>query len=173
MGEETGMTETLEKPLQGQLSFPGEIRRYILGGNSTFTLVSKKTGKRFTYKVQSGTREGADHWTTNNQDRTVFFVRLLNGPDNSNDFVYIGLLKQQWIDKDYHFIHTAKSRVLPGSPSFDGFAYVWKVLENGCHWPKGVEFWHEGSCCICGRKLTVPESVADGIGPECKGKVGL
>jgi hypothetical protein len=47
------MTETLDKPMQGQLAFPGEIRRYILGGNSTFTLVSKKSGQRFTYKVKS------------------------------------------------------------------------------------------------------------------------
>lgn len=27
-----------------------------------------------------------------------------------------------------------------------------------------------GSCCCCGRLLTDPESIADGIGPVCKGK---
>lgn len=166
------MTETLEKPMQGQLAYPGEIRRYILGGNSTFTLVSKKSGQRFTYKVQSGTKQGADHWTTNNQDKSVYFVRLLTGPDNSNDFKYMGLLRQS-VDGGYRFSSSAKSCVSKGAPSFDAFDYVWNLIEFGAHFPKGVEFWHEGSCCICGRKLTVPESVADGIGPECKGKVGL
>jgi hypothetical protein len=166
------MTETLNKPMQGQLAFPGEIRRYILGGNSTFTLVSKKSGQRFTYKVQSGTKAGADHWTTGNQDRSIFFVRLLTGPDNSNDFQYLGLMRPT-IDGGLKFSHSAKSHAKPGSPSFDAFAYVWNMIEFGAHFPSGVEFWHEGSCCMCGRKLTVPESVADGIGPECKGKIGL
>jgi hypothetical protein len=34
-----------------------------------------------------------------------------------------------------------------------------------------VEFWHEGKCCRCGRKLTVPASIASGIGPECATKI--
>jgi hypothetical protein len=27
--------------------------------------------------------------------------------------------------------------------------------------------WHEGSCARCGKKLTVPESIESGFGPEC------
>ena len=38
--------------------------------------------------------------------------------------------------------------------------------------PKTVEVWHEGICGRCGRKLTVPESVERGLGPECAGLVG-
>lgn len=34
-----------------------------------------------------------------------------------------------------------------------------------------VEVWHAGSCCRCGRKLTVPSSIESGIGPECAGKL--
>lgn len=163
---------TLEKPLQGQLAFPGEIRRYIMGGNSTFTLVSKKTGQRFTYKVKSATKDRDKYWSTGNQDKSTYFVNLLTGPDNDNSYQYIGMLKQEF-DGSYRFTETAKSKARKGSPSFDAFAYVWNSIEIGCQFPSQVEFWHEGSCCICGRKLTVPESVADGIGPECKGKVGL
>lgn len=29
------------------------------------------------------------------------------------------------------------------------------------------EVWHEGRCGRCGRKLTVPESIETGIGPDC------
>lgn len=166
------MTETLDKPLQGKLAFAGEIRRYIMGGNSTFTLVSKQSGVRFTYKVKSATKDRDKYWSTGNQDKSTYFVSLLMGSDNANDYQYIGLLKQQ-ADGSYKFSASAKSRAKPGSPSFDAFDYIWNAIEFGAHFPSRVEFWHEGSCCICGRKLTVPESVANGIGPECKGKVGL
>ena len=30
-----------------------------------------------------------------------------------------------------------------------------------------LEVWHEGRCGRCNRALTVPESIASGIGPEC------
>jgi len=30
-----------------------------------------------------------------------------------------------------------------------------------------LEIWHEGRCGRCNRKLTVPASIALGIGPEC------
>lgn len=165
------VSETLEL-VQGQLNFPGEIRRYIMGGNSTFTLVSKKTGQRFTYKVKSSKKNPDAYWSTENQDRSAYFVSVLNGPDNSNDYQYMGILGLM-SDGSYKFISTRNSKVGASAPSFKGFAYVWEALEQGCTWPSQIEFWHEGSCCICGRKLTVPESVADGIGPECKGKVGL
>jgi hypothetical protein len=33
--------------------------------------------------------------------------------------------------------------------------------------------WHEGRCGRCGRKLTVPESIESGFGPECASILGL
>jgi hypothetical protein len=33
--------------------------------------------------------------------------------------------------------------------------------------PPLTEIWHEGRCGRCGRKLTVPDSIAIGIGPDC------
>jgi hypothetical protein len=166
------MVETLVKPaMQGQLLIPTTIRHYVMGGNSTFTLKSKATGKRLTFKVKSATKNRDAFWSTGNQDRTTYFVSVLSGPDNSNDFRYIGLLKQHG-DGHYDFMHTAKS---PGrdSESFATFKWFWNLLEQGCHVSPGIEFWHEGSCCICGRKLTVPESVARGVGPECASKGGM
>ena len=51
------------------------------------------------------------------------------------------------------------------------FAWFWRVLNGSGNFPAGFEFWHEGRCCRCGKRLTVPESIQGGIGPECiKGK---
>jgi hypothetical protein len=37
----------------------------------------------------------------------------------------------------------------------------------------GCEVYHEGRCGRCNRKLTVPESIETGLGPECASKLGL
>lgn len=153
----------------GQMNDPAPIRRYILGGNSTFTLRSLKTGKRITYKVKSTRLDEGRNWSTNNQNRDRFFVSFLNGPDNNSDYAYMGLLDRH-SDGHYVFRTTAKSRASRSSETVKAFEYCWNSVEQGCAWPRGVEFFHEGSCCVCGRKLTTPESVASGIGPECASK---
>jgi len=48
--------------------------------------------------------------------------------------------------------------------------FVWlfnRHLSTAKELPEKVEFWHEGRCGDCGRRLTVPESIARGIGPIC------
>ena len=47
-----------------------------------------------------------------------------------------------------------------------GFAWFWRTL-NGGTFPATFEFWHEGRCAACARRLTVPESIERGLGPEC------
>jgi Family of unknown function (DUF6011) len=37
---------------------------------------------------------------------------------------------------------------------------------------KGYRLHAETVCRVCNRKLTHPESIKSGIGPECAGKVG-
>ena len=131
--------------------------RFLYAGNATFTLRSKKTGTRFTYKVSH--KKGGD----------VSFVSLLTGPDNRNDFRYLGLLPDdragevRWIGKG----KSCASHDAPSAKAFRYFLdYVWGRNDG-----KGLEVWHEGRCGRCGRKLTVPESIATGLGPECADKV--
>lgn len=147
------------------------IRNYIVGGRATFTLKSTLTGKHYTYRVYSSKKNSGQNWSTNNANLDVMFVSVLAGPDD--DYRYIGLLERINEHHAYHFRHTAKSFSKPGSPAFDGFKWAWRHLEEVHMWPDSIEFWHEGSCCVCGRTLTDPESVERGIGPECAGKMGL
>lgn len=148
--------ETLMQTLQltrGQLE-QSKALDFIMAGKSTFTLKSVNTGTRFTYKVKK--LEGAD----------IFFVMLLNGSDNEGDFVYLGhIVNSGGIPT---LCQSAKSRISKTAPSFIAFDYVFKYLALKIE-VLNLEIWHEGRCCRCGRKLTVPESVAAGIGPECAG----
>ena len=123
---------------------------YLRGGHGSFTLVSKKTGTRFTYRVRGG-------------DDKPLFVSLLNGPDNTEDFMYIGFIPE---DK---LLWSKKSVVSKDSASFKALAWTLGKLQNGVM-PENLEFWHDGSCARCGRALTVPESIEMGLGPVCATK---
>lgn len=137
----------------------------ILAGNATVTLVSKATGARFTYRVRKAERGDA------------FFVSLLSGPNNDSDYAYMGLLsrdyygkKGHWGESGYQLRTTAKSRVQLSAPSAKAINYALGALYERGEIPGTLEIWHEGRCCRCGRTLTVPESLATGLGPECARK---
>lgn len=136
---------------RGRLTSLDTARTFLFGGNATFTLVSSMTSRRFTFKVSRV------------QDKPFFFVGLLSGSDNQTDYSYMGIL-----NPDFSFRLTRGSRINNESDSYKAFKWMTQVFaaknEDLFH---QVQFWHEGRCCRCGRKLTVPESIAMGIGPRC------
>ena len=133
----------------------GSERAYILAGDARFTLVSKRTGQRFTYRVEhvEGTEMfPGDKW----------FVSVLTGPNNSEDYTYAGT-----IFASGKFRHTRNSKIDATAPSFVAFDWAWRNIER---LDGRVEVWHLGCCSRCGRDLTDPESIAIGLGPICAGK---
>lgn len=146
--------------LRGQLTTLPAIREYVEAGNATLTVRSKPTGQRLTFKFvrPKEPREG----------RAVpIFVRLLSGPDNEAHYEYLGCI---WPDGEgaYRYQHSHKSRITADAPS--ARVAVWFATCVGNANPallEQAEVWHEGRCGRCGRKLTVPESISSGYGPEC------
>lgn len=132
-----------------------DVLKFALAGNSTFTIVSKKTANRFTYKVRVS------------EDGKLFFVKVLTGNDNENDFTFLGTI---WSDSR-RFRRGNRSPISEGAPSAQAFAWFWSKLLTGAL-PSTLDFHHEGRCGRCGRKLTVPESIRTGLGPECASKGG-
>jgi hypothetical protein len=136
-------------------------KEFVLAGNATLTIDTPDRGHR-TYRVRYKAAGGGypEAW----------FVSLLTGPDNENSYTYMGKL-----DKETgQCVMTAKSRY-----SYDSYpvqllsrtlAHVW-VGDHEAYEKHGYSTHHEGRCGRCGRKLTVPESIAMGIGPECAGIV--
>jgi hypothetical protein len=151
--------------LTGQLVSADDAVRFIMAGNATFTIRSKSTGTRFTYKVRKS--EQCPTWPG---DR--WFVSLLRGPDNEGDFFYMGVLERVG-EKLPRFRFTKKSTVTPDAKSAEAFVWLWQKLAVNHYMPGNVECWHEGRCGRCGRKLTVPESIEFGIGPECASRMGM
>lgn len=135
----------------------GAVLDFIQGGNALLTITSVGTGKHFTFKI----KQGWDHANNRRDETTPFFVSVLNGPDNSTDFMFIGLIPREGLPK---LIAGRKGR--PDAQSFKALDWVLRRLVAG-EVPEEVTIQHEGKCCRCGRTLTHPNSIETGIGPEC------
>ncbi len=147
---------------RGQLSDWGTVAEFLFGGRAVFTLRSLKTGARFTYRVKA---KRADLAVGAVGEAVTYFVETLRGPDNTTDYRYLGVLRRPgtlWF--------TAASQQRRDAASSAALVWFLERLRTGRAGTLGktLEFWHEGRCCRCGRALTVPESVADGVGPECR-----
>ena len=136
-----------------QITDPTTAKTFVTAGNSIFTIVNGATGSRLTYRV-SKMKKGEGH-----------FVAVLSGPDNTSNYSYLGCI---WDGSK--FIHGKKSRIGLDAPSARGFRWFWSHLSKGSI-KDPCEFWHAGRCGACGRKLTVPESIASGLGPVCAGRM--
>jgi hypothetical protein len=133
-----------------------ESIQFILAGKSVVTFKNTDTGNRYTFRIRKS--KGTN---------PVHFVNVLYGSDNENSYMYMGC-----IFDGKTFKWTSKSRVNEDDVRFRVFSYVFRHLLNGTL-ISDIEVWHEGRCGRCGRKLTVPESIASGFGPECAGMVGI
>lgn len=143
-----------------------QIRRFVLAGNATFTIVSLGTGTRFTYRVRSTSRGPKSAMAgVTVAERAVHHVAVLTGPSNEQDYQFLGTV---FPNKKY--VAGRKSKIAPDAPSARAFTWFWIRLASGRGPSRVAEFWHEGRCGRCGRCLTVPESIASGLGPECARK---
>jgi hypothetical protein len=155
------MTEVIERA--GLFMLPELAREFILAGNARFTLVSKESGKRFTYRVQK---------PASNARSTIRFCALLSGPDNTTDYRYFGFITME--NGGWKYIHgkPGKACASRASDSVRAFTYTLGNLIEKNQIPEGVEIWHEGQCGRCGRTLTRPDSIESGFGPECIQHIG-
>jgi hypothetical protein len=126
---------------------------FIKAGKAIFTVKNEETKNRFTYKVSKC------------KDKDIWFVSVLTGSDNDNDYTYIGTVFGET------FKLTKNSKLNKDAISVRAFHWVWyNMVKNnylGKDMPENVKIYHEGRCGRCGRTLTVPESIESGFGPEC------
>ena len=103
-----------------------------------------------------------------NEDGTMtpYFVSVLTGPDNWANYTYLGVIFDNGT-----FVHGKKSRIGKDAKSYKCFKWFWEQVNGEGLKLNLVEVWHEGKCGVCGRKLTVPESIESGLGPVCERKV--
>jgi hypothetical protein len=159
-GDEVAEVNSTE-PTTGQLTTAAAALKFMRAGNATVTLRSVATGTRFTYRLRAS------------EDGRVTFVALMNGADNESNYVYMGFIKNTMVAGPGIYYHGGrKAKVAIDAPSAKAFDWAWRQLNKGNLPADKLEIFHEGRCGRCGRKLTVPESIVSGFGPECIQLVG-
>lgn len=166
-------TKKEAKPSQIPTTDADAVREYVMGGRSTFTVVSTKTQARYTFRVRIPTvrrrNKAAGETIEEYRARKTLAlagprkVEAMTGSDNYCDYTEIGT-----ITTDGSF--TEKSwtpRKVEGRKT--GFAWFWRAVNESQAALAQAEVWHDGHCSCCGKKLTVPESLSTGIGPICAG----
>ena len=89
----------------------------------------------------------------------------MTGSDNEESFSLIGTLGS---DDTVRISRACKADRLKA----DRAATIlnWTIRNAKADNLRTVRCLHSGSCGRCGRKLTVPESIDTGLGPECAGR---
>lgn len=137
---------------RGLITDPAEMLKFMFAGNATFTLCSKATQERYTFKIRKA--------KTRDDRPEMFFVMLLSGPDNTSDYVYVGKVQNNT------FSLTKASKMKENSTPVKAFKWSYGRMIKGMDLDQ-LEFWHEDTCGRCGRKLTVPDSIYNGYGAKC------
>ena len=135
---------------------------FVLAGKATFT-VSCPDGQHYTYRV---TRKEAS-----NGYPEAFFVSLMTGTENDNDssYTYLGKL-------DPFTGQVEATKATNGRDKTYAFRLLNRVLarvwgdDHAAFEQFGFQVRHAGRCGRCNRLLTTPESITQGIGPECAKK---
>lgn len=122
------------------------------------TLAAKEGRTHYTFKITH--KDATEDWAES------YFVALLTGRDNESDYTYLG----KWHPDKVEVKLTRASKFTDDSLPVKlirrvlvrVFAGEGNLIEEA-----GFRVHHEGKCGMCGRVLTVPESIERGIGPEC------
>lgn len=137
-----------------------EARRFITAGKAIFTVANDK-GQHYTFRVRlPDVEEGQP------APREAF-LSVLTGADNTSDYTYAGMLSLE----HGTLRQTRGSKIGTEATSWKVAAWTLNRVWHNVALPAGYALHHEGKCCRCGRKLTVPSSITSGIGPECATKM--
>jgi hypothetical protein len=133
-------------------------RPFLYSGRATFS-VWNAAGDRLTFIVCYQPPEG--------DFGEAYFAYL--DPHHGNErkgLIYLGKLSAPDRPK-LALWETRKSPTTDREMEIRVFRGVLAIIQGDTPPPEGVWFSHFGKCSACGRKLTDPESVARGLGPDC------
>jgi hypothetical protein len=141
-------------------------KTWLTAGKAIFTVeppadfvAANGVKPHYTYKIRRKAASGTFRFD-------AYFLYLLTGPDNQNDYTYLG--KVGW-NKGEVFL--SDKSAMPGESwpvkiARKTLVRLWQG-EQATIEATGWKVHHEGRCGRCAAPLTVPASVESGYGPEC------
>lgn len=142
--------------------------RFITAGQAIFTVSNGVT--HFTYRVYKPD-------PTTQYPHPAYFIQVLTGPNNTEDYKYVGMLTNVDSTLGPGIKLTSQSRYSAGNLPVVVARWALRVIwqqDRGIYMlPTGFSILHIGACGRCGRPLTTPESLATGLGPDCAAELGV
>lgn len=181
------------------LPHDANTRKFLLAGKCYVTLEKVIDGTRCTYRVQQKVTDhtftdpdaydafvtGKDARVTDGdpdelgitpgakvyvQERHPFwFVSLVKGAIGDTKPRYLGII-------DAKGFRTTKATMKNKSATADNinlFGDTLRSLDGGASIAHAVRIWHTGRCGRCAKALSVPTSIATGLGPICAAQMGV
>lgn len=151
--------------LSRQIKQPTMLLLHITAGRSILTVRSHKTMKRYTFRFRRP--DAKPGWQTR-----PIWISVLGGPEEGHIWSFLGTI---WpTTQPWKFNLSAKSTVPSEDQSVRAIRWIASHLPNAVDvLMEDADWWHEGRCSRCARRLTVPESIESGFGSECRKEVGL
>lgn len=120
----------------------------LAGNDGTFTLVNKKTGTHRTFSIRTN---GPDDRIPNKR-----VLALLTGPNNESDYTPFAFIDEGKVRPWQKYWDTKYEEL-------GKFVYALSKAPNS-----NVDILFVARCSRCFRKLTTPDSILRGKGPECE-----
>ena len=128
------------------------IRQFILGGKSEFTVLNTVNGIEYKYHIKS------------NKEHDTWFVNV----KIAGSFKYAGFIKRNQHNGLYQYARGKKGSMDASNVAIKGLFWV---LNHADNMNPAVKVIHHGKCACCGKALTDEQSIVRGIGPVCYDRV--
>lgn len=150
-------------------------KQFVLGGRA-FITISNGKGVHYTFRIIKW--HPKDRETGKLKKEIVkFFVGVLVNPDNEHDYADLGTLdpktyqisQPNYTNRRHPYVSQTDVRFKVAQWMFDHIVREQEFTGKS----EGYSIRHSGRCGRCGRKLTTPESIDTGLGPECSAVLGV
>lgn len=142
--------------------------RFITAGQAIFTVSNGRV--HYTYYVYQPD-------PTTQYPHPAHFIQVLVGPNNTEDYRYMGMLTRMDDPLGPGIKLTSKSKYQEGNLVVTvarwALQVIWQQHSGKYMVPDPFTILHIGQCGRCGRPLTTPESLATGLGPDCAAELGV
>lgn len=144
---------------------------FVLAGYCVVTIESIADASRHTYFISQAEDEvkQADG-SVKKVKKDLYFVSLLVGSDNKRSYRYIGVIDKKTGPRRFR---TTKALSGVSADAINRVGDVTRWLVEGCDNSHKLRVWQRGLCGKCCAPLTVPASIATGLGPVCAGHLGV
>jgi hypothetical protein len=156
------------------LAWGPDVLKFVLAGHAVTTLVEIANGTRYTYyikRVVDDVKQADGAIKSVERDR--WFVHLLCGSDNARSYRYLGCVDGANGYKGFRTTTGTKKNKSASAANINLFGDTLCWLLDGTAAGHKVQVWQRGICGRCCAPLTVPTSIATGLGPVCAKHQGV